>query len=87
MSVGGRIPIRYGKLHGLTGRSGVFHSYDITAANVHDINYLDDIKPEYHDCDFLYTLGDKRDKDKRDNKRFQHDLLFSSLIKLLIIYY
>ena len=87
MSVGGRIPIRYGKLHGLTGRSGVFHSYDITAANVHDINYLDDIKLEYHDCDFLYTLGDKRDKDKRDNKRFQHDLLFSSLIKLLIIYY
>ena len=44
------------KLHGLTGRSGVFHSYDITAAKVHDINYLDDIKLEYHDCG---VIGDK----------------------------
>ena len=35
------------KLHGLTGVSGVFHSYDITAANVHDINYLNDVKMEY----------------------------------------
>ena len=24
--------------HGLTGTSGVFHSYDITAANVYDIS-------------------------------------------------
>ena len=44
------------KLHGLTGTSGVFHSYDITAANVHDINYLNDIKLEYHDCGII---GDK----------------------------
>ena len=44
------------KLHGLTGVSGVFHSYDITAANVHDINYLKDVKTEYHDCDIV---GDK----------------------------
>lgn len=44
------------KLHGLTGMSGVFHSYDITAANVHDINYLNDIKLEYHDCGIV---GDK----------------------------
>ena len=38
------------KLHGLTGTSGVFHSYDITAANLHDI------KLEYHDCGIV---GDK----------------------------
>ena len=44
------------KLHGLTGTSGVFHSYDITAANVHDINYLNDVKLEYHDCGIV---GDK----------------------------
>ena len=44
------------KLHGLTGTSGVFHSYDITAANVHDINYLNDIKLEYRDCGIV---GDK----------------------------
>lgn len=34
----------------------MFHSYDITAANVHDINYLNDIKLEYHDCGIV---GDK----------------------------
>ena len=44
------------KLHGLIGTSGVFHSYDITAANVHDINYLDDVMLEYHDCGII---GDK----------------------------
>ena len=44
------------KLHGLTGTSGVFHSYDITAANVHDINYLNDVKLEYHGCGIV---GDK----------------------------
>ena len=44
------------KLHGLTGVSGVFHSYDITAANVHDINYLNDVGLEYHDCGII---GDK----------------------------
>lgn len=44
------------KLHGLTGVSGVFHSYDITAANVHDINYLNDVGMEYHDCGII---GDK----------------------------
>ena len=44
------------KLHRLTGTSGVFHSYDITAANVHDLGYLNDVKLEYHDCD---NIGDK----------------------------
>ena len=44
------------ELHGLTGTSGVFHSYDITAANVHDINYLNDVKLEYHGCGIV---GDK----------------------------
>ena len=45
------------KLHGLTGVSGVFHSYDITAANVHDINYLKDVKMEYHDCGIIGDNG------------------------------
>ena len=43
------------KFHGLTGTSGMFHSYDITEANVHDIN-LNDVKLEYHDCGII---GDK----------------------------
>lgn len=44
------------KLHALCGISGVIHSYDMTAANVHDIHYLKDVRWEYHDC---LMLGDK----------------------------
>ncbi len=44
------------KLHALCGTTGVIHSYDMTAANVHDIHYLKDIQWEYHDC---MILGDK----------------------------
>lgn len=44
------------KLHALCGLSGVIHSYDLTKASVHDIHYLQDIKPLYHDCSIF---GDK----------------------------
>ena len=44
------------KLHALCGLSGVIHSYDLSKASVHDINYLNDIKPLYHDCSIF---GDK----------------------------
>ena len=44
------------KLHALCGISGVIHSYDMTAANVHDLQYLKDVRWEYHDCTIL---GDK----------------------------
>ena len=44
------------KLHALCGISGVIHSYDMTAANVHDLHYLNDVQWEYHDC---MILGDK----------------------------
>lgn len=44
------------KLHAVCGISGVIHSYDMTAANVHDIRYLKDVQWEYHDC---MILGDK----------------------------
>lgn len=44
------------KLHALCGITGVIHSYDMTAANVHDLCYLKDVKWEYHDC---MILGDK----------------------------
>lgn len=30
--------------------SGVFHSFDITKVNVHDIHYLKDIKQQMTDC-------------------------------------
>lgn len=44
------------KLHAVCGIKGVIHSYDMTAANIHDIHYLNDIKREYHDATIL---GDK----------------------------
>ena len=44
------------KLHAVCGISGVIHSYDMTAASVHDLNYLKDVQWEYHDC---MMLGDK----------------------------
>lgn len=44
------------KLHALCGLNGVIHSYDLSKASVHDINYLKDIKPQYHDCNIF---GDK----------------------------
>ena len=45
------------KLHAVCGLSGVIHSYDITKANVHDINYLNDIKYDYHDCTIIGDRG------------------------------
>lgn len=44
------------KLHAVCGIRGVIHSHDITAASVHDIHYLNDVRWEYHDC---MMLGDK----------------------------
>ena len=40
----------------MCGVSGVIHSYDMTAANVHDLHYLKEIKWEYHD---YMVMGDK----------------------------
>lgn len=39
------------KLHLLTNENGVFQDMQITPANVHDINFLKDLEPEY------YTFG------------------------------
>lgn len=44
------------KLHAVCGTQGVIHSYDMTAASVHDLHYLKDVRWEYHDC---MMLGDK----------------------------
>ncbi len=45
------------KLHAVCGLSGVIHSYDLTKASVHDINYLNDVKLEYHDCSIFGDRG------------------------------
>ena len=44
------------KLHALCGISGVIHSYDITSANVLDLQYLKDVRWEYNNC---MIMGDK----------------------------
>lgn len=44
------------KLHAVCGISSIIHSYDITAASVHDLHYLKEVQWEYHDC---MILGDK----------------------------
>jgi len=44
------------KLHGVCSITGVFHSLDITKAEVHDIHFLINIKQQMSDC---VVLGDK----------------------------
>lgn len=45
------------KLHAVCGLSGVIHSFDLSKANVHDINFLKDVKYEYHDCSIFGDRG------------------------------
>lgn len=44
------------KLHGVCSVTGVFHSLDITKAEVHDVNFLKNIKQQMSDC---VILGDR----------------------------
>lgn len=44
------------KLHGVCSVTGVFHSLDITKAEVHDIHFLKNIKQQVSDC---VVIGDK----------------------------
>ena len=44
------------KLHGVCSVAGVFHSLDITKAEVHDVHFLKNIKQQMSDC---VVLGDR----------------------------
>lgn len=44
------------KLHGICSMNGVFHSFDLTKASVHDNEILPDLKNQLSDC---VLLGDK----------------------------
>lgn len=44
------------KLHAVCGIQGVIHSYNMTAASVHDLKYTKNVKWEFSDC---LMLGDK----------------------------
>jgi hypothetical protein len=45
------------KLHAVCGISGVIHSFDLTKASVHDINYLNDVKQSFHNCTIIGDRG------------------------------
>ena len=44
------------KLHGVCSINGIFHSLDITKAEVHDVHFLKNIKQQMSDC---VILGDR----------------------------
>ena len=45
------------QLHAVCGLSGVIHSFDLTKAGVHDINYLKDVKVDYSNCTVIGDRG------------------------------
>jgi len=63
------------KLHGLCNFNGVFTSFDMTKASVHDIHYLKDVKEQITNS---FLLGDKAYL----SEEIQTDLFSSSRIKL-----
>lgn len=63
------------KLHAICGLNDVIHSYDLTRASVHDINYLHDVKLAYHDCSIFGDRG-------YSGKEIQLDLFETANIKL-----
>ena len=65
------------KIHAVCSIEGVFKSFDISKASVHDIHYLKDIKNQFNDC---VILGDKGYL----SADYQLDLFESKQIKLEI---
>ncbi len=63
------------KIHAVCSLEGVFKSFDISKASVHDIHYLKDIKIQYNNC---VILGDKGYL----SADYQLDLFESKQIKL-----
>ena len=45
------------KIHAVCSINGVFKSFDISKASVHDINYLKDIKSQFSECIILRDKG------------------------------
>ncbi len=65
------------KLHAVCDKNGIFHSYDFSPANVHDVNYLNDVKYDLKNC---LLIGDRG----YISKKFQVDLFNYSNIKLSV---
>lgn len=65
------------KLHAVCDKNGIFHSFDFTPANVHDVNYLNDIKENFQNC---LLIGDRG----YISKELQVDLFNFSKINLSV---
>ena len=65
------------KLHAVCDKNGIFHSFDFSPANVHDINYLNDIKENFQNC---LLIGDRG----YISKEIQMDLFNYSRINLSV---
>ena len=63
------------KIHAVCSIEGVFKSFDISKASVHDIHYLKDIKNQFNDCVILADKGYL-------SADYQLDLFESKQIKL-----
>ena len=65
------------KLHAVCDKNGIFHSFDFSPANLHDINYLNDIKENFQNC---LLIGDRG----YISKELQVDLFNFSKINLSV---
>ncbi|WP_312082184.1 MULTISPECIES: IS982 family transposase [Epilithonimonas] len=65
------------KLHAVCDSNGIFHSFDFTPANVHDVHYLIDIKENFQNC---LLIGDRG----HISKELQIDLFNFSKINLSV---
>jgi len=65
------------KLHAVCDKNGIFHSFDFSPANVHDINYLKDIKHNFKNC---LLIGDRG----YISEKIQTDLFTYSNINLSV---
>ena len=65
------------KLHLVCDENGVVHSFDFTPANVHDVNYLKDVKYNLSNCELIGDRG-------YISADYQLDLFNQSNIKLSV---
>jgi hypothetical protein len=65
------------KLHLVCDENGVVHSFDFTPANVHDVNYLKDVKYNLNNCELIGDRG-------YISADYQLDLFNQSNIKLTV---
>lgn len=65
------------KLHLVCDKNGIIHSFDFTPANIHDVNYLTDVKHTISNCTLIGDRG-------YISADYQQDLFSSSNISLSV---